>query len=111
QSNEVGELAVTNTFSSLSDCWMIGEDGFPRAFSEPAFDAARQVTHPIDHGSPDTPGQSHIGSKFNQLRALGETRTLVAVCPAVGSTTSVLWSAGTADNPPTYQHLLGATKH
>lgn len=111
QSNKVGNHVVTNAYSSLVNCWMIGEDGYTRPFSEPAFDPTNECTGAVTHNNPDTPGQSSMGAFFAQLRVLGDTDTLVCVAAAVGSTSALNWASGQSDSPPTYSNLWGAMRH
>ncbi len=113
QSNEVGNPTdgVINTYSGLSDVWVVGFDGITRPFAEPAYDGTLYATGAINHTSPDTPGQSSLGAMAARLRALGVTSRILFAPAARGSTSAVNWNTGHADSPPTYQNIYGGARH
>lgn len=112
QSNGVSNApdGVTTQYS-LSRVNVFCLDGFIRSLTEPVFDATNQSTKPIDHQLVDTPGQSSFGAMADRLRTLGETRDMIFLPCARGTTSAVLWNTGTSDSPPTYQNLYGQSRH
>lgn len=112
QSNQVGFGSVSQTTYPLvpdANAFYMALDGFVKQIVMDTGDGVNASSVNIVWNSPTYAAMTE--SIRAQLRARGETRKLLFVIDALGSTPTSSWVNGLLSNPPTINTLCGYAKH
>ncbi len=109
QSNGAGRGTTPGPTVAASDAiYCHYADGNMDVFTEPSADPTNAVGGmSVDSGA----ATSMFGRMALRLRELGETRNIMIVNTAIGSTDSPAWASNLTTNPPPINSPVGALKH